>query len=105
MSFTWATSRAARCLDRIIPAEFSGTVQCDGYVAYHSFANRSEGRITLAACGPMRGASSAKPQRAHRNKEDGCFCRSSISTASKNNCARPKPDRSKGKPCEPARAA
>jgi transposase-like protein len=55
--------------------------------------------------GPMRGASSAKPQRAHRSKEDGCFCRSSISTASKNNCARPKPDRSKGKPCEPARAA
>ena len=50
VSFTWATSRAARCLDRIIPADFSGTVQCDGYVAYPSFANRSEGRITLAAC-------------------------------------------------------
>ena len=50
VSFTWATSRAARCLDRIIPADFSGTVQCDGYAAYPSFANRSEGRITLAAC-------------------------------------------------------
>jgi transposase len=50
VSFTWATSRAARCLDRIIPADFTGTVQCDGYVAYPSFANRSEGRITLAAC-------------------------------------------------------
>ena len=50
MSFTWATSRAARCLDHIIPADFSGTVQCDGYAAYPSFANRSEGRITLAAC-------------------------------------------------------
>ncbi len=50
VSFTWATSRAARCLDRIIPADFSGTVQCDGYSAYPSFANRSEGRITLAAC-------------------------------------------------------
>jgi transposase len=50
VSFTWATSRAARCLDRIIPAYFSGTVQCDGYAAYPSFANRSEGRITLAAC-------------------------------------------------------
>ena len=32
------------------PADFSGTVQCDGYAAYPSFANRSEGRITLAAC-------------------------------------------------------
>ncbi len=50
VSFTWATSRAARCLDRIIPAEFTGTVQSDGYAAYPSFANRSEGRITLAAC-------------------------------------------------------
>jgi transposase len=50
VSFTWATSRAARCLDHIIPADFSGTVQCDGYAAYPSFANRSEGRITLAAC-------------------------------------------------------
>ena len=50
VSFTWATSRAARCLDRIIPTDFQGTVQCDGYAAYPSFANRSEGRITLAAC-------------------------------------------------------
>jgi hypothetical protein len=37
-------------LDRIIPADFQGTVHCDGYAAYPSFANRSEGRITLAAC-------------------------------------------------------
>jgi transposase len=50
VSFTWATSRAAQCLDRIIPADFTGTVQCDGYAAYPSFANRSEGRVTLAAC-------------------------------------------------------
>ena len=50
MSFVWKTSRAARCLDHIIPADFNGTVQCDGYSAYPSFANRSEGRITLAAC-------------------------------------------------------
>jgi len=50
VSFTWATSRAARCLDRIIPADFNGIVQCDGYAAYPSFATRSKGRITLAAC-------------------------------------------------------
>lgn len=50
VSFVWKTSRAARCLDHIIPADFNGTVQCDGYSAYPSFANRSEGRITLAAC-------------------------------------------------------
>lgn len=50
VSFTWATSRAALCLERIIPADFTGTVQCDGYQAYPSFAKRCEGRITLAAC-------------------------------------------------------
>jgi len=50
VSFTWATSRAAHCLERIIPADFTGTLQCDGYQAYPSFARRSEGRITLAAC-------------------------------------------------------
>ena len=50
VSFVWQTSRAARCLDHIIPADFNGTVQCDGYSAYPSLANRSEGRITLAAC-------------------------------------------------------
>jgi transposase len=50
VSFTWATSRAAQCLDPIIPADFSGTVQCDGYSAYPSFAKQSEGRIALAAC-------------------------------------------------------
>ncbi len=50
VSFTWATSRAAHSLERIIPADFTGTVQCDGYQAYPSFAKRSDGRITLAAC-------------------------------------------------------
>jgi len=50
VSFVWKTSRAARCLDHIIPANFNGTVQCDGYSAYPSFAKRSDGRITLAAC-------------------------------------------------------
>jgi len=49
-TYAWATSRAARCLDHIIPADFTGTVQCDGYAADPSFANCSEGRITLAAC-------------------------------------------------------
>jgi transposase len=47
--FTWATSRGARCLDNIIPADFSGTVQCDGYSAYPAFACNAQG-ITLAAC-------------------------------------------------------
>lgn len=32
--FAWHTSRAAACLHKIIPADFSGTLQCDGYGAY-----------------------------------------------------------------------
>jgi transposase len=48
--FDWHTSRAAACLDNIIPINFSGTVQCDGYQAYCAFAQSRDGRITLAGC-------------------------------------------------------
>lgn len=47
--YRWETSRAATCLDHIIPVDFTGTVQCDGYSAYRSFANRRNG-IELAGC-------------------------------------------------------
>jgi len=32
--FTWHTSRAAACLENIIPSGFRGTLQADGYSAY-----------------------------------------------------------------------
>jgi transposase len=48
--FRWETSRAAVCLNNIIPVDFKGTVQCDGYPAYRSFANARNGTITLAGC-------------------------------------------------------
>lgn len=47
--FHWETSRGAQCLDNIIPVDFRGTVQCDGYSAYGAFAARREG-IELVAC-------------------------------------------------------
>ena len=47
--FHWETSRAAACLDNVLPVDFKGTVQCDGYSAYPSFARRKE-HIRLAAC-------------------------------------------------------
>ena len=47
--YRWETSRAAACLDNIIPVDFTGTVQCDGYSAYRSFANGRNG-IELAGC-------------------------------------------------------
>lgn len=48
--YQWHTSRASSCLDNLIPVDFSGTLQCDGYSAYASFAARREGRIRLAGC-------------------------------------------------------
>ena len=50
MVFHWETSRAATCLDNIIPVDFGGTIQCDGYEAYDCFARRRGGQIVLAGC-------------------------------------------------------
>jgi len=47
--FHWATSRAGSCLDNIIPVDFTGTLQCDGFSAYRAFAGRRNG-IALAGC-------------------------------------------------------
>jgi hypothetical protein len=48
--FHWATSRAAACLGNIIPVNFNGTLQCDGYSAYRAFATERKGAVTLAGC-------------------------------------------------------
>ena len=48
--FHWETSRATACLDNLIPATFTGTIQCDGYAAYRAFANRRGQAIELAGC-------------------------------------------------------
>jgi len=47
--FHWETSRGAACLEKIIPVDFSGVIQCDGYEAYDCFAKR-RGQIVLAGC-------------------------------------------------------
>jgi transposase len=48
--YHWETSRAAACLENIIPANFSGKVQCDGYSGYRAFANGRKGAVELAGC-------------------------------------------------------
>ncbi len=48
--YWWNTSRAAACLEEFVPKDFKGTVQCDGYAAYPSFAGGRNGAITLAGC-------------------------------------------------------
>ena len=47
--YHWQTSRAAACLEQIIPENFSGIMQCDGYSGYRAFADRRSG-IELAGC-------------------------------------------------------
>jgi transposase len=48
--FHWEISRATACLENVIPAAFTGTIQCDGYAAYRAFANRRGQTIELAGC-------------------------------------------------------
>jgi len=48
--FRWETSRAAACLNNIVPVNFTGTIQCDGYAAYRTFAKDRQGAVALAGC-------------------------------------------------------
>jgi hypothetical protein len=48
--YRWETSRATACLEKLIPVDFTGTVQCDGYAAYRAFANGRGAAIALAGC-------------------------------------------------------
>jgi len=48
--YRWETSRAAACLDNLIPVDFKGKLQCDGYSAYRAFANGRKGSLELAGC-------------------------------------------------------
>lgn len=50
--FEWRTGRGAACLEGIVPRDFQGILQCDGYQAYETFARSGprNGKITLAGC-------------------------------------------------------
>jgi transposase len=48
--FQWQTGRGANCLEKVVPADFRGVVQADGYEAYDRFARDRGARIQLAAC-------------------------------------------------------
>jgi transposase len=47
--YRWETSRAADCLERLVPREFKGVLQSDGYSAYGAFI-KTRGGIELAGC-------------------------------------------------------
>jgi transposase len=48
--FDWHPSRAGECLDTVVPVDFQGTVQCDGYDGYNRLARRPGKEIKLAYC-------------------------------------------------------
>ena len=48
--FSWSTGRSAACLEAIVPADFCGIIQCDGYAAYDCFAKTRGAKIILAGC-------------------------------------------------------
>lgn len=48
--YHWAISRASACLEEIVPVDFAGTIQCDAYGAYDTFARKHEAPITMAGC-------------------------------------------------------
>jgi len=48
--FRWETSRGTQCLNHLIPVDFRGVIQCDGYSAYRAFADSRKGAIQLTGC-------------------------------------------------------
>jgi hypothetical protein len=49
-AYHWSTTRAAAALGKIVPVDFGGIIQCDGYSAYPAFARGHGQPIELAAC-------------------------------------------------------
>lgn len=48
--YHWQPGRSTQSLHRVVPVDFAGTIQCDGYAAYPSFTKQRDGPIELAAC-------------------------------------------------------
>jgi transposase len=47
--YRWEISRAAQCLERLVPRDFKGVLQSDGYSGYGAFIKTRRG-IELAGC-------------------------------------------------------
>lgn len=48
--YQWQASRGAECLNKLIPVDFGGVLQCDGYAAYPSFNHQRKHPLVLAGC-------------------------------------------------------
>jgi hypothetical protein len=47
--FDWQTGRGHQCLTEVVPEDYRGVLQCDGYSAYPTFAKKQKA-IILAGC-------------------------------------------------------
>ena len=113
--YHWQTSRAAACLEKIVPVDFQGVLQSDGYAAYGAFARERGGSLTLAGCWahaarppaslpiPLRrlgGAAFTRHSRAPRATRCSSCARSATFIPSSGDCARAAP----GRACGPSHA-
>jgi transposase len=48
--YRWETTRSAACLERLLPGNWNGIIQCDGYAAYQAYVKGREADIGLAGC-------------------------------------------------------
>lgn len=48
--YHWGPERSAKCLKQIVPENFTGTLQTDGYSAYPAFLKDHQKPLTLAGC-------------------------------------------------------
>ena len=116
VSFNWQTSRAATCLENIIPVDFGGVLQCD---AIFQLGRRipvlpGEEKLTRKpvkklsspwrAAGRMFGAASTKPGINPPARLAGSCGKSRSFTGSKANCGIKRRGRVSARPCEPPTA-
>jgi hypothetical protein len=71
--FDWQTSRAASCLEKIVPLDFTGVVQADGYEAYDCFA-RSRGVALCSLAAWLTYAASFMKRRSKRQRLPAGSC-------------------------------
>ena len=92
--FHWETSRAATCLEKIIPVDFSGVLQCVATKLTTALPDAAVSRSCSPAAWPMCGASFTTHERPHRKWRVGCSNTCKIFTHSNPNSGTREPAQS-----------
>jgi transposase len=105
--YHWHTSRAAQCVEKIVPVAFNGFVQCAAISRtppLRAVAASKAASWFWPAAWPMSGGSFLKRAPSRRKSRAGSFTNSPCSTRSKTNCGKRAPARRCGRRCAPPRA-